>query len=113
MAKDTQHSKQFKEDAVRYRKDHPELTVRKAAENFGVSESALENWMKSIVDQPHESSKKVNSVKKLDELKQDYVIRPTFKRKLFFHVKVQITAARKDIYLLLFYGITELETNKK
>lgn len=50
MAKDTQHSKQFKEDAVRYRKDHPELTVRKAAENFGVSESALENWMKSIVD---------------------------------------------------------------
>ena len=78
---------------------------------------------------------------KLDELKQDYIIRLTAKRKLFFHgkwvpatqlrnqrkgkiktplmykgkrhdaylshVKVQITASRKDIYLVLVYGITE------
>ena len=88
---------------------------------------------------------------KLDELKQDYVIRRTAKRKLFFHgkwvpatqlrnqrkgkiktplmykgkrhdaylshVKVQITASRKDIYLVLVYGITEhpmmLATNKE
>ena len=88
---------------------------------------------------------------KLDELKQDYVIRLTAKRKLFFHgkwvpatqlrnqrkgkiktplmykgkrhdaylshVKVQITASRKDIYLVLVYGITEhpmmLATNKE
>ena len=88
---------------------------------------------------------------KLDELKQDYVIRITAKRKLFFHgkwvpatqlrnqrkgkiktplmykgkrhdaylshVKVQITASRKDIYLVLVYGITEhpmmLATNKE
>ena len=88
---------------------------------------------------------------KLDELKQDYVIRLTAKRKLFFHgkwipatqlrnqrkgkiktalvykgkkhdaylshVKVQITASRKGIYLVLVYGITEhpmmLATNKK
>lgn len=88
---------------------------------------------------------------KLDELKQDYVIRLTAKRKLLFHnkwvaatelrnrrkgkittpvfykgkkreaylshVKVQITAARKDIYLVLVYGITEhpmmLATNKE
>lgn len=88
---------------------------------------------------------------KLDELKQDYVIRLTAKRKLFFHkkwiaatelrnrrkgkittpvfykgkkreaylshVKVQITASRKDIYLVLIYGITEhpmmLATNKE
>ena len=46
-AKGTQYSKQFKEDAVRYRKDHPELTVQKAAENLGISESALKNWMKA------------------------------------------------------------------
>ena len=78
---------------------------------------------------------------KLDELGQDYVIRLTAKRKLFFqgkwvpatqlrnqrkgkiktaltykgkkhdaylsHVKVQITASKKDIYLVLVYGITE------
>ena len=88
---------------------------------------------------------------KLDDLKQDYVIRLTAKRKLYFHgtwipatqlrdqrkgkiktslvykgkshdaylshVKVQITASRKDIYLVLVYGITEhpmmLVTNKE
>jgi transposase len=40
MAKGTKYSQQFKEDAVQYRLDHPELTLRKAAENLGVSESA-------------------------------------------------------------------------
>lgn len=88
---------------------------------------------------------------KPDELKQDYVIRLTAKRKLLFHnkwvaatelrtrrkgkitipvcykgkhreaylshMKVQITVSRKDIYLVLVYGITEhpmmLATNKK
>ena len=87
---------------------------------------------------------------KLHELEQDYVVRLTKKRKLFFHgkwipatelcnrrkgkikmslfykgkehdayishVKVQITASRKNIYLVLVYGITEhpmmLVTNK-
>lgn len=78
---------------------------------------------------------------KLDEMKQDYVIRLTAKRKLFYHnkwvpatelrnrrkgkvktdllykgktheaylshVKVQITASKKNIYLVLVYGITE------
>ena len=88
---------------------------------------------------------------KLDSMGQDYVIRLTARRKLFFHgkwvpaaqlrdqrkgkiktplyykgknhdaylshVKVQITASRKDIYLVLVYGITEhpmmLATNKR
>lgn len=88
---------------------------------------------------------------KLDEMGQDYVIRLTAKRKLFFHgkwvhatqlmnqrkgkiktpvfykgkshnaylshVKVQITASKKDIYLVLVYGITEhpmmLASNKE
>ena len=36
MAKGTKYSQQFKEDAVPYRKDHPELTLRKAAENLNV-----------------------------------------------------------------------------
>lgn len=87
----------------------------------------------------------------LDELQQDYVIRLTAKRKLFYHnkwvkatelrnrrkgkiktpviykgqthnaylshIKVQITASKKDIYLVLVYGITEhpmmLATNKE
>ena len=88
---------------------------------------------------------------KLEGLGQDYVIRLTAKRKLYFHgkwipatqlrdqrkgkiktplvykgkshdaylshVKVQITASRKDIYLVLVYGITQhpmmLATNKE
>ncbi len=88
---------------------------------------------------------------KLDELKQDYVIRLKSNRKLLYHnkwtmakelrdrrkgkikmnlfykgkdheaylshVKVQITASRKTIYLVLVYGITEhpmmLATNKE
>jgi hypothetical protein len=88
---------------------------------------------------------------KLDELKQDYVIRLKSNRKLLYHgkwtyatelcnrrkgkvkmnlfykgkeheaylshVKVQITASKKDIYLVLVYGITEhpmmLATNKE
>lgn len=88
---------------------------------------------------------------KMDELKQDYVIRLTSKRKLLYHnkwvsatelrnrrkgkvkasvfykgkehtaylshVKVQVTASRKDIYLVLVYGITAnpmmLATNKE
>lgn len=88
---------------------------------------------------------------KLDELKQNYVIRLTAKRRLYFHgkwvsatqlrnqrkgkikmplfykgrqhdaylshVKVQITASKKEIYLVLVYGITEhpmmLATNKE
>ena len=47
MAKGTKYSQQFKEDAVQYRLDHPGLPLRKAAENLGVSESALKNWMKA------------------------------------------------------------------
>lgn len=88
---------------------------------------------------------------KLDSMGQDYVIRLTAKRKLFFHgkwlpvtrlrdqrkgkirtplyyrgknhdaylshVKVQITASRKNIYLVLVYGLSEhpmmLATNKE
>ena len=35
MAKGTKYSQQFKEDAVQYRLDHPELPLRKAVENLG------------------------------------------------------------------------------
>ena len=41
MAKGKQYSQQFEEDAIRYKEDHPEVTIRKAADNLGVSESAL------------------------------------------------------------------------
>ena len=47
MAKGTKYSQQFKADAVQYRLDHPELSLRKAAENLGISESALKAWKKA------------------------------------------------------------------
>ncbi len=46
MARGTQYSQQFKEDAVKYKQEHPELTLPQAAKNFGISESALKNWIK-------------------------------------------------------------------
>ena len=41
MSKGKQYTQQFKEDAVRYKEEHPELTYEKAAHNLGVSDSAL------------------------------------------------------------------------
>jgi len=38
-------TQEFKEDAVRYRLDHPELTLKKVAANLGVSLSALRRWI--------------------------------------------------------------------
>ena len=38
MPKDTkQHSQQFKEDAVRYVKEHPDITLEQCAQNRGMS----------------------------------------------------------------------------
>lgn len=47
MSKSSKYSQQFKEDAVRLKKDHPELTAKLAADNLGVSESALKHWIHS------------------------------------------------------------------
>ena len=50
MAKGTQYSQKFKEDAVRYKEEHPELPMREAATNLGISESALKSWVKAAKD---------------------------------------------------------------
>ena len=47
MAKGTKYDQQFKENAVRYRLDHPEFTLKKAAENLGISDSALKTWLRA------------------------------------------------------------------
>ena len=38
--------KQFKLDAVQYRKDHPELTFEQVAKNLGISNSSIHRWCK-------------------------------------------------------------------
>ena len=47
MAKGKRYSQQFKNDAVQYRKDHPEMTLIDTANHLGVSESALKHWSAS------------------------------------------------------------------
>lgn len=44
MSKKRIFTQEFKEDAVRYRKEHPELSLQKVASNLGVSMSALRRW---------------------------------------------------------------------
>ena len=45
MAK--QYIEDFKKDAVRYWKEHPELGINKCAKNLGISKSALSSWGKA------------------------------------------------------------------
>ena len=42
--KNKQHSKQFKLDAVNYRKEHPDLTQVECAKNLGIGTSTLARW---------------------------------------------------------------------
>ncbi len=42
----TQHTEGFKNDAVRYWKDHPGLGIAKCEKNLGISKTALSNWRK-------------------------------------------------------------------
>ena len=44
MSKRKQHSKQFKLDAVNYRKEHPDLTQAECAKNLGIGVSTLGKW---------------------------------------------------------------------
>ena len=39
-----QHSQQFKEDAVKYVEEHPDLTVEQCAKNLGIGLSTLSHW---------------------------------------------------------------------
>ena len=42
----TQYTEEFKNDAVRYWKDHPKLGVAKCAKNLRISKTAHSNWRK-------------------------------------------------------------------
>ena len=47
--------KQFKLDAVQYRKDHPELTFQQVADNLGVSNSSIHRWCKQFDEAKNEN----------------------------------------------------------
>ena len=39
-----QHDKQFKQDAVKYVKEHPNLTLEECCKNLGIDLSTLSRW---------------------------------------------------------------------
>jgi len=45
-----QHSKQFKLDAINYRKEHPDLSQAKCAQNLGIGTSTLARWEPQFKD---------------------------------------------------------------
>ena len=42
MPRSKQHDKQFKLDVVKYRKEHPELTLEQCAKSLGIGVSTLQ-----------------------------------------------------------------------
>jgi len=45
-----QHSQQFKQDAVKYVLEHPDLTNEECAKNLGIGLSTLSRWKKQYND---------------------------------------------------------------
>ena len=43
-----QYEKEFKENAVRYHHDHPELTIKECAEKLGVPYDTYHGWLNSV-----------------------------------------------------------------
>ena len=52
------YDKQFKQDALQYRKDHPELTIAAVCRNLGISTPTFYNWL----NQAKENDGEVNHI---------------------------------------------------
>lgn len=70
MAKRTKHSQQFKEDAVKYRQEHSDLPLSRAAANLGISESALKSWCRAAKDHEGEIPTRGSGNYSSDEAKE-------------------------------------------
>lgn len=62
-----QYSKEFKEDAVKYYNDHPELGVVACAKNLGISKSAMTTWRQLYSQNEGEVTLKVMMRRKLPD----------------------------------------------
>ena len=76
MVMSKQYSQQFKEDAVMHRKDHSELSLRNAATNLGISESALKCWVKSAQDNKGAVTTRGSGIYASDEAKEIARLQP-------------------------------------
>lgn len=67
----------FKEDAVRYRNEHPELSLPKVASNLNVSTSALRRWIElagnadGVVETRGSGNYASNEAKEIARLKRE------------------------------------------
>ena len=50
LSRKKQHSKQFKLDAIQYRKEHPDLSQVECAKNLGIGTSTLSHWESQYKD---------------------------------------------------------------
>ena len=48
--KNNQHDKQFKLDAIKYVKEHPDLTQEECCKNLGIGLSTLSRWLAQFRD---------------------------------------------------------------
>ena len=48
--KNKQHDEQFKLDAIRYVKEHPDLTQEECCKNLGIALSTLQRWLAQYRD---------------------------------------------------------------
>lgn len=70
MAKGHQYPQKFKEDAIQYRADHPDLSLVQTAVNLGVSVSALKSWLKAAKDNEGEVPTRGSGNYSSDEAKE-------------------------------------------
>lgn len=70
MAKGTKYSQQFKEDAVRYRQEHPDLPLSRASANLAISESALKTWCRTAKEHEGEVPTRGSGNYSSDEAKE-------------------------------------------
>ena len=68
--KKTQHSKQFKLDAVNYRREHPDLTQVECAKNLGIGVSTLARWETQFRDNNGDIPVRGSGNYKSDEAKE-------------------------------------------
>ena len=68
--KSKQHTKQFKSDAVNYRKEHPDLTQVECAKNLGIGVSTLSRWETQFRDNSGDSPVRGSGNYSSDEAKE-------------------------------------------
>ena len=69
-SKNKQHSKQFKIDAITYRKEHPDLTQVECAKNLGIGVSTLSRWEQQFRDSDGDIPVRGSGNYKSDEAKE-------------------------------------------